>query len=251
MCGRECVKSAIAPLSLVPWRDRHSPMFLGADLPSGRPSSAAEVKGGAAGTGATRRAKPEHGEDPPFDRSEHDGIWFGWGGSSRRGSVMASHLVRGHPYGPVASEGAQSQISPASARRRFALPSILQIPKNPAGSGVVSGSSPGCITLRRHSPTCFRTPIMRRLAASGKLRRTASEGPAQPAEVLAAAILRLAGPTRPKLLSRAPETGSVDAAPCFHSWRGPKICASATGKWEMPVRPSEPCLACSSGPKST
>ena len=34
--------------------------------------SAAEVKSGAAGNGATRSVS-EHGEYPPFDRSEHGG----------------------------------------------------------------------------------------------------------------------------------------------------------------------------------
>ena len=48
------------------------PMFLGADLPSGRPAGAAEVKGGAAGTRSHAQAS-QHGENPPFDRSEHDG----------------------------------------------------------------------------------------------------------------------------------------------------------------------------------
>ena len=50
-------------------------MFLGADLPPGRPSSAAEGKGrrsrGSAATRSTPASAGEHGENPPFDRREH------------------------------------------------------------------------------------------------------------------------------------------------------------------------------------
>ena len=59
------------PVPLV--RPVASACSFGADLPPAGLTRAAEVKGGEAGTGATRNPakRGEHGEDPPFERSEH------------------------------------------------------------------------------------------------------------------------------------------------------------------------------------